>query len=174
MQVTLCMSFQCSTMAESAKWESRRQRSLAIHHSCLPAIHYTLICTILNIVAYILQWTCHFSAAQWLKVPSGKSGDKGPLRYFTIDYLRNNLRKVVYFWVFWLLNLALYAIGMWNYRDTNWWLMVSRWPFTTINVPIEALKWRPVLRQMRESTLCQTVHVRVASDTQKRQPSDWL
>jgi len=35
------------------------------------------------------------------------------------------------------------------------------------------LKWRPMFRQMWESTLCQTMHVRVACDTHKVQKFDW-
>jgi len=41
-----------------------------------------------------------------------------------------------------------------------------------INVWPERFKWRPMLRQMRESTIRQTLHVCVASDTQKIQSSD--
>jgi len=36
-----------------------------------------------------------------------------------------------------------------------------------------SLKWRPMLRQMRESMLRQTLHLRIAIDTKKIQSSDW-
>jgi len=39
-------------------------------------------------------------------------------------------------------------------------------------VSTERLKWRQMLRLMQESTVRQTLHVRVASDTLKIQSSD--
>ena len=42
-----------------------------------------------------------------------------------------------------------------------------------INVLTERLKWRPMLRQMRESMLRQTLHVSIASNIQMIQSSDW-
>jgi len=42
-----------------------------------------------------------------------------------------------------------------------------------INVSTERLKWRPMLWQMRESMLCQTSQVCVASDTHNFPSSDW-
>jgi len=42
-----------------------------------------------------------------------------------------------------------------------------------INLSTERLKWRPMLRQMRESMLRQTLLVRVTSDIHKIQTSDW-
>ena len=41
----------------------------------------------------------------------------------------------------------------------------------TINISKEGLKWRPMLRQMQEISLHQTLLVQVASDTQKIQSS---
>ena len=43
----------------------------------------------------------------------------------------------------------------------------------TTNLLTQHLKRRPMLRQMRESVFHQTLHVRVAIDTQKIQSSDW-
>jgi len=42
-----------------------------------------------------------------------------------------------------------------------------------INVSTECLKWCPMLWQMRESALRQTLKVRVTRSTQKIQSSDW-
>jgi len=42
------------------------------------------------------------------------------------------------------------------------------------NISTELLKWCPMLRQMQESTLHQTLHVRVDSYTQKSHSPDWL
>jgi len=49
----------------------------------------------------------------------------------------------------------------------------TRYKGTTFDESTECLKWRPLLRQMRESMLRQTLHVRVASDTQKIKSSEW-
>ena len=40
-----------------------------------------------------------------------------------------------------------------------------------INVSTDHMEWHPILWQRRESTLCQTLHVRLASDTHKIQSS---
>jgi len=42
-----------------------------------------------------------------------------------------------------------------------------------IHVLTKGFKWQLMLRQMRESMLRQTLHVHIASDTQKIQSSDW-
>jgi len=44
---------------------------------------------------------------------------------------------------------------------------------TLFYVSTEFLKWCPRLWQMWDSTLCQTLHVCILSDTQKIQSSDW-
>jgi len=44
---------------------------------------------------------------------------------------------------------------------------------STNNVSTERLKWRPMLRQMRKSTLSQALHVRITSDALNIQSSDW-
>ncbi|XP_052785817.1 NADPH oxidase 5-like isoform X2 [Mya arenaria] len=66
------------------------------------------------------------SAAQWLKPPSKQSSDKTWRRYFTADYLKNNLRKVVFFLVYWIVNVVLYILGAYNHRDHNWAYMFAR------------------------------------------------
>jgi len=42
-----------------------------------------------------------------------------------------------------------------------------------INVSTERLKWRPMLRQMRESMSRQTMFVRVANNTQAIHSFEW-
>jgi len=41
------------------------------------------------------------------------------------------------------------------------------WNIPMVNVTTEGLKWRPMLWQMQENMLRQTLHVHVTSDTQK-------
>jgi len=52
-------------------------------------------------------------------------------------------------------------------------LKLCTFSLNAINVSTLCLNWRLLLWQMRESTLRQTLHVRIASDTQKIQSSDW-
>ncbi|XP_053387111.1 NADPH oxidase 5-like [Mercenaria mercenaria] len=66
------------------------------------------------------------SAAQWLKPPDSSKGKKSRLRYFTSDYWKNNYRKVAYFLIYWALNIVLYAVAMWQYRESNTWIMFAR------------------------------------------------
>ncbi|XP_053387037.1 NADPH oxidase 5-like isoform X3 [Mercenaria mercenaria] len=66
------------------------------------------------------------SAAQWLKTPDSSKGKKSSFRYFTADYWKNNYRKIGYFLIYWALNIVLYAVAMWQYRDSNTWVMFAR------------------------------------------------
>ena len=50
--------------------------------------------------------------------------------------------------------------------------VLNRFPII-IYVSTEHLKWCLVLRQMRESMLCQTLHVCIVSDTRNIQSCDW-
>ena len=64
-----------------------------------------------------------FSAANLLK-PAETDCDGTYSRYLTKEYLMNNYRKVAYFLIYWLLNMVLFAVAMWLYRDSNTWIMV--------------------------------------------------
>ncbi|KAL4216481.1 NADPH oxidase 5 [Mactra antiquata] len=66
------------------------------------------------------------SAAQWLKPPSTSKKSKSRFRYFTPDYLKNNVRKVAYFILYWIVNIILFIVAMWQYRESNGWVMVAR------------------------------------------------
>ncbi|XP_067653613.1 NADPH oxidase 5-like isoform X1 [Haliotis asinina] len=61
---------------------------------------------------------------QWLKPPT-KVKKKGS-RYLTKAYFFNNLRKIAFFAGLLLLNCILFAVGCWNYRTSNWCIIVAR------------------------------------------------
>ncbi|XP_045183850.2 NADPH oxidase 5-like [Mercenaria mercenaria] len=65
------------------------------------------------------------SAAHLLKPIEQESGESF-CRYLTKNYLMNNYRKVGYIFIYWALNIALFAIAMWQYRESNTWIMVAR------------------------------------------------
>ncbi|XP_048251235.1 NADPH oxidase 5-like isoform X1 [Haliotis rufescens] len=61
---------------------------------------------------------------QWLKPPT-KAKKKGN-RHLTKAYFLNNLRKISFFAILMLLNCILFAVGCWNYRTSNWCIIVAR------------------------------------------------
>ncbi|KAL4216477.1 NADPH oxidase 5 [Mactra antiquata] len=63
------------------------------------------------------------NTAQWLKPPSTSTSR---LRYLTPDYLKNNVRKVAYFILYWIVNIILFIVAMWQYRESNEWVMIAR------------------------------------------------
>jgi hypothetical protein len=69
------------------------------------------------------QFLFRFSAAHLLR-PAETDYSGAYSRYLTKDYLINNYRKVGYFFVYWTLNIVLFAVAMWLYRDSNKWIMV--------------------------------------------------
>ncbi|XP_033725536.1 NADPH oxidase 5-like isoform X2 [Pecten maximus] len=65
------------------------------------------------------------SAAQWLKPPDKKK-NKTRRRYFTVAYLRNNLKKVVFLILYFLINIALGAYAAYSYRNSNGFIIAAR------------------------------------------------
>ncbi|KAL3884563.1 hypothetical protein ACJMK2_024696 [Sinanodonta woodiana] len=67
------------------------------------------------------------SAAQWLKPPEkSKKKKKDAFRYLTLPYIRNNLRKVFFFSWFVLMNMGLFILGAYNYKDSNGFVIAAR------------------------------------------------
>ncbi|XP_067653727.1 NADPH oxidase 5-like [Haliotis asinina] len=66
------------------------------------------------------------SVDQWLKPTPAPH--KGTLLqyYFSKSYFFNNLRKIAFFAGLILLNCILLAVGCWNYRASNWCIIVAR------------------------------------------------
>ena len=62
-----------------------------------------------------------FSAAHWLKPPEEEAKKKrfSPPRYFTKDYIRKNLRKVMFIVVYCLINVVLFTVSAVRYRYEN-------------------------------------------------------
>ena len=58
-------------------------------------------------------------------------------------------------------------------KVSNCWRMWGSSQSLAENISTERLKWRPMLRQRRESVFCQTLQVHITCDTQKIQSSDW-
>ncbi|XP_067653681.1 NADPH oxidase 5-like [Haliotis asinina] len=46
--------------------------------------------------------------------------------YFSKSYFLNNLRKIAFFTTLIVLNCILFAVGCWNYRTSNWCIIVAR------------------------------------------------
>ncbi|XP_021366755.1 NADPH oxidase 5-like isoform X2 [Mizuhopecten yessoensis] len=65
------------------------------------------------------------SAAQWLKPPT-KTKNNSKTRYFTYAYLRNNLKKVVFLILYFMVNIALGAYAAYSYRNSNGFTIVAR------------------------------------------------
>ncbi|XP_071942541.1 NADPH oxidase 5-like [Antedon mediterranea] len=65
------------------------------------------------------------SAAQWLRPPVKEKVRYIP-RYLTKQYLRNNIKKVVFLAFILLLNVALFLYSMWQYRESNIYVMIAR------------------------------------------------
>ncbi|KAL3884555.1 hypothetical protein ACJMK2_024688 [Sinanodonta woodiana] len=67
------------------------------------------------------------SAAQWLKSPGKSKGkEKTVCRYFTWSYIRNNLRKAIFFFWFVLMNIGLFILNAYTYRASNGCIIVAR------------------------------------------------
>ncbi|KAL4216478.1 NADPH oxidase 5 [Mactra antiquata] len=66
------------------------------------------------------------NTAQWLKPPSTFKKGKIRFRYLTPDYLKNNVRKVAYFIFYWIVNIILLTVGIWQNRESKGWVMVAR------------------------------------------------
>ncbi|KAL3884556.1 hypothetical protein ACJMK2_024689 [Sinanodonta woodiana] len=67
------------------------------------------------------------SAAQWLKpMEETKEKKQGCHRYFTWSYIRNNLRKVIFFVWFVLMNIGLFILNAYTYRASNGCIIVAR------------------------------------------------
>lgn len=99
-----------------------------------------------------------FSAAQWLKPPT-KSKKKFEMpRYFNKKYLANNCRKVVYFFLYWIVNIVLFAVAAgYQYRDANHWIQVARGCGLCLNFNcmwILVLMLRKCLTFIRMTKLC--------------------
>ncbi|XP_052261519.1 NADPH oxidase 5-like isoform X2 [Dreissena polymorpha] len=100
------------------------------------------------------------SAAQWLRPPDKKNDGKSRFRYFTADYCKNNLRKVIYFWLFWILNAVLFAMAMYQYRAYNVWLMLARGGGLCLNFNcawVLVLMLRKCITFLRMTKLCQVL-----------------
>ncbi|XP_069102288.1 NADPH oxidase 5-like isoform X2 [Argopecten irradians] len=65
------------------------------------------------------------SAAQWLKPPA-KTKNKRRRRYCTVAYLRNNLKKVVFLVLYFLVNIALGSYAAYSYRNSNGFIIAAR------------------------------------------------
>ncbi|KAK3594669.1 hypothetical protein CHS0354_016334 [Potamilus streckersoni] len=68
------------------------------------------------------------SAVQWLKpLEEVKKKNKNIIhRYFNWSYIRNNLRKVIFFIWFVLMNIGLFILGAYNYRTSNGFVLAAR------------------------------------------------
>ncbi|XP_052268840.1 NADPH oxidase 5-like [Dreissena polymorpha] len=98
-----------------------------------------------------------FSVAQWLRPPDKKNDGKSRHRYFTIDYCKNNLRKVIYFLVYWILNAVLFAVAMYQYREYTVWLMFARGGGLCLNFNcawVLVLMLRKCITFLRMTKLC--------------------
>lgn len=98
-----------------------------------------------------------FSVAQWLRPPDKKNDGKSRFRYFTIDYCKNNLRKVIYFLVYWVLNAVLFAVAMYQYREYTVWLMFARGGGLCLNFNcawVLVLMLRKCITFLRMTKLC--------------------
>ncbi|KAL3884557.1 hypothetical protein ACJMK2_024690 [Sinanodonta woodiana] len=67
------------------------------------------------------------SIAQWIKPPE-KSEEKknGVCRYFKWSYIRNNLRKIIFFFWFVLMNIGLFILNAYTYWASNGCIIVAR------------------------------------------------
>lgn len=65
------------------------------------------------------------SAAQLLGTAQSTK-KKTYCRHLTKTYLKNNCRKVAYVLIYWALNIVLFALAMWQYRESNTWIMIAR------------------------------------------------
>ncbi|KAK3594672.1 hypothetical protein CHS0354_016337 [Potamilus streckersoni] len=67
------------------------------------------------------------SAAKWMKPPEkSKEKKKGVYRYFDCSYIRNNRRKIIFFFWFVFMNIGLFILGAYNYRTSNGLIIVAR------------------------------------------------
>ncbi|XP_046576417.1 NADPH oxidase 5-like [Haliotis rubra] len=66
------------------------------------------------------------SVEQWLLPPPPKKKTAWYRHYFSKAYFLNNLRKIAFFATLILLNCILFAVGCWNYRISNWCIIVAR------------------------------------------------
>ncbi|XP_071097928.1 NADPH oxidase 5-like [Haliotis cracherodii] len=66
------------------------------------------------------------SLDQWLKPPLASRKQTFLQYYFSKKYFFNNPRKISFFAMLMLLNCILFAVGCWNYRTSNWCIIVAR------------------------------------------------
>ncbi|KAK6185049.1 hypothetical protein SNE40_007371 [Patella caerulea] len=67
------------------------------------------------------------SAAQWLKPGDTAAKKKRELpRYLQGKYIRNNLKKIIFYIIYFLANIGLYAYGAYNYRQSNPAIIIAR------------------------------------------------
>ena len=66
------------------------------------------------------------SAANWLKPPSKKKAESKWPRYLTKNYLRNNVRKVVFYSFFMAINIWLFIWRTYVYSSTHWSVAIAR------------------------------------------------
>ncbi|XP_048251238.1 NADPH oxidase 5-like [Haliotis rufescens] len=66
------------------------------------------------------------SVEQWLLPPPAKKKSSWYDHYFSKSYIFNNLRKLAFLAFLMLLNCILFAVGCWNYRTSNWCIIVAR------------------------------------------------
>ncbi|XP_071098234.1 NADPH oxidase 5-like [Haliotis cracherodii] len=66
------------------------------------------------------------SLDQWLTLSPKKKAWPSLSYYFSKRYVCNNPRKLAFFAMLMLLNCILFAVGCWNYRTSNWCIIVAR------------------------------------------------
>ncbi|KAL4216473.1 NADPH oxidase 5 [Mactra antiquata] len=67
---------------------------------------------------------CDYNTAQSLILLSTSKNGKSRFRYLTPNYLKYNVRKVAYFILYWIVNIILFIVAMWQYRESNGWVMI--------------------------------------------------
>ncbi|ESO81905.1 hypothetical protein LOTGIDRAFT_207486 [Lottia gigantea] len=65
------------------------------------------------------------SAAEWLK-PSKTEKKRELPRYLQSNYIRNNLKKIIFFIIYFMTNIGLYAYGAYSYRESNNAIIIAR------------------------------------------------
>ncbi|XP_076438955.1 NADPH oxidase 5-like isoform X2 [Babylonia areolata] len=66
------------------------------------------------------------SVAQWLTPPTQARSSVSIPRHLTLTYFQNNRVKVFFTLFFVLVNIALYIINAWLYRESNWYIIIAR------------------------------------------------
>ncbi|KAK7481433.1 hypothetical protein BaRGS_00027284, partial [Batillaria attramentaria] len=66
------------------------------------------------------------STAKWLLPKREKKQKSWVPRKLTLTYIRNNLVKVIFTVVYLLINVGLYVLNAWLYRDSNWYIIIAR------------------------------------------------